>query len=181
MNNHCKCFFFSWTSSSSSVLPVLVWCTLSRPTSASGSGRSSRWSSNNQTVISHSLNQLSNDFNRQEGIKDIAAYRVARGEGVSEDFMIKGAFFRMSFFSENTVEYFTFVNGCLTVKSFWANYVSRLCLFLSLFLLRKETKQDQRLCLTFPFHVLHCQPTPSPYIVVYFSCSGFNVFFKHWK
>ena len=26
----------------------------------------------------------------QEGIKDIAAYRVARGEGVSEDFMIKG-------------------------------------------------------------------------------------------
>ena len=154
--------FSSWTSSSSSVLPVLVWCTLSRPTSASGSGRSSRWSSNNQTnspVISHSLNQLSNDFNRQEGIKDIAAYRVARGEGVSEDFMIKGSFFRMSFFSENTVEYFTFVNGCLTVKSFWANYVSRLCLFLSLFLLRKETKQDQRLCLTFPFHVLHCQPT----------------------
>jgi hypothetical protein len=26
----------------------------------------------------------------KEGIKDIAAYRVARGEGVSEDFMIKG-------------------------------------------------------------------------------------------
>ena len=26
----------------------------------------------------------------QEGIKDIAAYRVAKGEGVSEDFMIKG-------------------------------------------------------------------------------------------
>ena len=26
----------------------------------------------------------------KEGIKEIAAYRVARGEGVSEDFMIKG-------------------------------------------------------------------------------------------
>ena len=26
----------------------------------------------------------------KEGIKDIAAYRVARGEGVSEDYMIKG-------------------------------------------------------------------------------------------
>ena len=26
----------------------------------------------------------------KEGIKDIAAFRVARGEGVSEDFMIKG-------------------------------------------------------------------------------------------
>ena len=31
----------------------------------------------------------------KEGIKDIAAYRVARGEGVSEDYMIKG--------DENTV------------------------------------------------------------------------------
>ena len=26
----------------------------------------------------------------KEGIKDIATYRVSRGEGVSEDFMIKG-------------------------------------------------------------------------------------------
>ena len=29
----------------------------------------------------------------KEGIKDIAAYRVARGEGVSEDYMIKGGEF----------------------------------------------------------------------------------------
>ena len=28
----------------------------------------------------------------KEGIKDIAAYRVARGEGVSEDYMIKGTY-----------------------------------------------------------------------------------------
>ena len=28
----------------------------------------------------------------KEGIKDIAAYRVARGEGVSEDYMIKGKY-----------------------------------------------------------------------------------------
>ena len=28
----------------------------------------------------------------KEGIKDIAAYRVARGEGVSEDYMIKGRY-----------------------------------------------------------------------------------------
>ena len=31
----------------------------------------------------------------KEGIKDIAAYRVARGEGVSEDYMIKGRNFTM--------------------------------------------------------------------------------------
>ena len=29
----------------------------------------------------------------KEGIKDIAAYRVAKGEGVSEDYMIKGVEF----------------------------------------------------------------------------------------
>ena len=29
----------------------------------------------------------------KEGIKDIAAYRVAKGEGVSEDYMIKGGEF----------------------------------------------------------------------------------------
>ena len=56
---------------------------------------------------------------------------------------------------------FYFCQRMLDGEKFWANYVSRLCLFLSLFLLRKETKQDERLCcLTFPFHVLHCQPTP---------------------
>ena len=32
----------------------------------------------------------------KEGIKDIASYRVSRGEGVSEDFMIKGSFMFIS-------------------------------------------------------------------------------------
>ena len=31
----------------------------------------------------------------KEGIKDIAAYRVAKGEGFSEDYMIKGRNFTM--------------------------------------------------------------------------------------
>ena len=75
----------------------------------------------------------------QEGIKDIAAYRVARGEGVSEDFMIKGHF-NFRFFSLAI-----FVSFC-TRKSFWQTLSPYfVCMFVHL---QRTAKQDQRLFLS---------------------------------